>query len=178
MKPALDDSIRKFLMEQQGVVDYKASLCAAFARGNVGKALNLASNERFENLRTGTVDFMSKVKNLSIAEAMERLHTLLAAPEGEEKAAKKGIDMGQYEDFTDVLIFLFRDFLVYKATGDDSHLIFSDKVSYIRSATETCTYEGIGSMIKDLEIAKNRVNSNVNIDLALELMLLGIKENL
>ncbi|WP_024866152.1 DNA polymerase III subunit [Butyrivibrio sp. FCS014] len=178
MKPALDDSIRKFLMEQQGVVDYKASLCAAFARGNVGKALNLASNERFENLRTGTVEFMAKVKNLSIAEAMERLHTLLAAPEGEEKAAKKGIDMGQYEDFMDVLIFLFRDFLVFKATGDDSHLIFSDKVSYIRSATETCTYEGVGSMLKDLEIARNRVSSNVNIDLALELMLLGIKENL
>ena len=115
---------------------------------------------------------------LDIADAMERLHEILAAPEGEEKSSKKGIDMEQYEDFMDVLIFLFRDFLVYKATGDDSHLIFSDKVSYIRSATENCTYEGIGSMIKDMEIAKNRVSSNVNIDLALELMLLGIKENL
>jgi DNA polymerase-3 subunit delta' len=111
-------------------------------------------------------------------------HTLLAAPETAEKAekaekaSKKGIDMEQYEDFMDVLIFLLRDFLVFKATGDDSHLIFSDKVSYIRSATKTCTYEGIGSMIKDMEIAQNRVNSNVNIDLALELMLLGMKENL
>ena len=78
----------------------------------------------------------------------------------------------------DILIFLFRDFLVYKATGDDSHLIFSDKVSYIRSASENCTYEGINAMIKDLEIARSRIDSNVNIDLALELMLLGIKENL
>ena len=179
MKPARDDSIKKFLMEQHMVVDYKASLCAAFARGNVGKALNLAANERFENLRTGTVDLVSRLGNLDIAEAMDRLHALLAAPEdGEKSTSKKGIDMEQYEDFMDILIFLFRDFLVYKATGDDSHLIFSDKVSYIRSATENCTYEGIGSMIKDMETAKKRITSNVNIDLALELMLLGIKENL
>jgi DNA polymerase-3 subunit delta' len=33
-------------------------------------------------------------------------------------------------------------------------------------------------MIHDLERAKNRINSNVNIDLALELMLLAVKENL
>ena len=29
-----------------------------------------------------------------------------------------------------------------------------------------------------METARNRINSNVNIDLALELMLMGIKENL
>ena len=178
MKPARDDSIMKFLMEKNQVVDYKASLCAAFARGNVGKALNLASNERFENLRTGTVDLVAKVPGLDISTAMERLHEILAAPEGEEKSGKKGIDMEQYEDFMDVLIFLFRDFLVFKATGDDSHLIFSDKVSYIRSATEKCTYDGINNMIRNMEVAKKRVDSNVNIDLALELMLLSMKEYL
>ena len=36
----------------------------------------------------------------------------------------------------------------------------------------------IDQMIQDLNKAKNRINSNVNIDLALELMLLAIKENL
>ena len=180
MKPARDDSIRKFLMEEHQIVDYKAGLCAAFARGNVGKALNLASNERFENLRNGTVDLVARLKGLSMSEGMERVHALLEAPEEEEKekSSKKGIDMEQYEDFMDILIFLFRDFLVYKATGEDSHLIFSDKVSYIRSASENCTYEGINTMIRDMETARNRVDSNVNIDLALELMLLGIKENL
>ena len=49
MKPAKDDSIKKYLMENCHVVDYKAMLCASFARGNVGKALDLASNEKFDN---------------------------------------------------------------------------------------------------------------------------------
>ena len=178
MKPAQDDSIKKYLMENCHVVDYKAMLCASFARGNVGKALELASNERFDNLKNGTIELVSKLKALEIHDMMDRVHEILAPAEESEKSSKKGIDMGSYEDFMDVLIFLFRDMLVYKSTGNEDHLIFSDKISYIRSVTEKCSYVQIDQMIQDLNKAKNRINSNVNIDLALELMLLAIKENL
>ncbi len=178
MKVARDDSIRKFLMEECQVVDYKAMLCASFARGNVGKALDLASNERFETLKNETIDLVSKLKNLEIHDIMDRVHGILEPTDGDEKSSKKGIDMGQYEDFMDILIFLFRDMLVYKATENDTHLIFTDKVSYISSVTKDISYEEIGHIIKDMEIAKSRISSNVNIDLALELMLLGIKEHL
>jgi len=121
---------------------------------------------------------VARLKNLEIHEIMDRVHGILENPDGDEKSSKKGIDLGQYADFMDILLFLFRDMLVYKATGDDTHLIFTDKVSYISSVTTNCTYEGISSIIKDMEIAKNRIDSNVNIDLALELMLMGIKEYL
>ncbi|MBO6197453.1 MAG: DNA polymerase III subunit delta [Butyrivibrio sp.] len=178
MKPVRDDSIINYLMQECHVVDYKAMLCASFARGNVGKALELASNERFETLKNETIELVAKLKNLEIHEIMDRVHGILENPDGDEKSSKKGIDLGQYADFMDILLFLFRDILVYKATGDDTHLIFTDKVSYISSVTTNCTYEGISSIIKDMEIAKNRIDSNVNIDLALELMLMGIKEYL
>ncbi len=178
MKPVSDNSIKKYLMENCHVVDYKAGVCASFARGNMGKAIDLASNDRFENLAAGTIDLVSKLKHLEIPEMMERTHALLEPAEGEEKAAKKGIDMRQYEDFMDILIYLFRDILVYKATEDDSHLIFTDKVAYISSVTKQCGYDDISSIIKELETARSRISSNVNIDLALELMLLGIKEHL
>jgi DNA polymerase-3 subunit delta' len=178
MKPAKDDSIRKYLMEECHVVDYKAMLCASFARGNVGKALELASNERFEELKNGTVELVSKLPGLEIYDMMERVHTLLAPSEENEKNSKKGIDTALLDEFMDILLFLFRDMLVYKATEETGHLILSDKISYIRSATQKCTYDGINSIIKTMETAKNRISSNVNIDLALELMLLGIKENL
>ena len=178
MKPAKDDSIKKYLMENCHVVDYKAMLCASFARGNVGKALDLASNEKFDNLKNGTIELVSSKKALEIHDMMDRVHEILAPDEESEKTSKKGIDTGALEDFLDVLIFLFRDMLVYKATENEDHLIFSDKISYIRSVTEKCSYTQIDQMIHDLERAKNRINSNVNIDLALELMLLAVKENL
>lgn len=178
MKPVRDDAIRKFLMEECHVVDYKAMLCASFARGNVGKAIELASNEKFEELKNGTVELVSKLPGLEIYDMMERVHTLLAPSEENEKNSKKGIDTSLLEEFLDILLFLFRDMLVYKATEADDHLIFTDKISYIRCVTQKCTYEGIDRIIKNMETAKNRINSNVNIDLALELMLIGIKENL
>ncbi|MCR5556071.1 MAG: DNA polymerase III subunit delta' [Butyrivibrio sp.] len=178
MKPVKDDSIRKYLMEECHVVDYKAMLCASFARGNVGKALELASNERFEELKNGTVELVSKLSGLEIYDIMDRVHALLAPSEENEKNSKKGIDTALLDEFMDILLFLFRDLLVYKATEEGEHLIFSDKISYIKSATQKCTYDGINRIIKNMETAKNRINSNVNIDLALELMLLGIKENL
>jgi DNA polymerase-3 subunit delta' len=178
MKPVQDDSIRKFLMEERHVVDYKAALCASFARGNVGKALELASNEKFEDLKNGTIDLVSKLKGLEIHDMMDRVHDLLAPAEDDDKNSKKGIDVHSLEDFLDILLFLFRDMLVYKATDEDNHLIFTDKLSYIRSVTQKCTYKGIDKVLKDMDTAKNRINSNVNIDLALELMLLSIKENI
>ncbi|WP_026653511.1 ATP-binding protein [Butyrivibrio proteoclasticus] len=178
MKPVKDDSIKKHLMENCHVVDYKAMLCASFARGNVGKALELASNERFENLKNSTIELISKLNSLEIHDIMDRLHEMLEPASEDEKNAKKGIDMGMLEDFLDILIFLFRDMLIYKATEEEDHLIFTDKVAYIRSVTENCSYKGIDRIIKNMEVAKNRINSNVNIDLALELMLIGIKENL
>ncbi len=178
MKPAQDDAIMKYLMEECHVVDYKAMLCASFARGNVGKALELASNERFENLKNNTIELIAKLEHLEIHDMMDRVRTILAPSEENEKTSKKGIDDKNLEDFLDVLCFLFRDMLVYKATANEEHLIFTDKIAYIRSVTSKCSYQDIDKIIKLMDTAKNRIGSNVNIELALELMLIGIKEYL
>jgi DNA polymerase-3 subunit delta' len=38
MKPVSDALVRKYLMEELQVPDYRADVCVAFARGNIGKA--------------------------------------------------------------------------------------------------------------------------------------------
>ena len=38
MKPVRDSQVKKFLMETMRIPDYKADICVAFARGDVGKA--------------------------------------------------------------------------------------------------------------------------------------------
>ncbi len=202
VKPVLDDEIKKYLMKEQRVVDYKAAICASFARGNVGKALDLASNERFINLKDSVVELVFKIDTMEIHSMMDRVHMLLSPPEDEpeieededdtessgkkskkkskdkekEKDAVKASSGDPLEDFFDILSFLYRDILVYKATEDDVHLIFTDKISYIRSAIKKYTYEDINNIIKSLETAKNRIRANVNTDITLELLLLDIKE--
>ena len=126
-------------------------------------------------LKESAIELIAKLERLEIHDIMDRLHTMLAPSEEEAKTAKKGIDQKNFEDFMDILAFLFRDMLVYKATENPDHLIFTDKLSYIRSVTVNISYEQLNEIIKTMEQAKNRINSNVNIDLVLELMLITIK---
>ena len=51
MKPVADELVRNYLMHQLQVPDYKAEVCVAFARGNIGKAKSLASSEDFDNIK-------------------------------------------------------------------------------------------------------------------------------
>lgn len=42
IKPVPEDLIKKYLMQKVEIPDYRASICASFARGNVGRAIELA----------------------------------------------------------------------------------------------------------------------------------------
>ena len=81
-------------------------------------------------------------------------------------------------DFFDIMTFFIRDVLVYKAEGVANHLIFADKLSYISSVTEKCSYEELEQILQQIEIARGRINSNVNALLTLEMLMINVKEYL
>ena len=198
MRPAQDESIKQFLMNNYHVVDYKAEICASFARGNVGKALELAQDEHFENLKNSTIELISKLSHLEIHEINAMVQEILTPKEEEEEKPKEKkaskdkkekkeedtkkktskADLHALDDFMDVLLYFFRDVLVYKAEENADHLIFGDKLSYIRNITDHCTYKGINHIIESLEVAQNRLRFNVNRDLTLQMLFIDIKENI
>ena len=47
IKAVPDEKIKKYLMSHYQIPDYQAEVCVAFAQGNVGKAIALASSEGF-----------------------------------------------------------------------------------------------------------------------------------
>ena len=47
MKPVRDAQVKDYLMKTMQIPDYKADICVAFARGNVGKAKRLALSDSF-----------------------------------------------------------------------------------------------------------------------------------
>lgn len=164
MKPVRDSLIQEYLMKEFHVPDYKASMCAAFARGNVGKAKMLASSEDFDNIREEAITLLKYIDEMEIHEIT--------------KAIKK---MAEYKleinDYLDILAIWYRDALLFKATKDVNHLIFKDEIQYIKKTAAKSTYEGIENIIKALDNAKKRLSANVNFDLTMELLLLTIKEN-
>ncbi len=195
VKPVRDDLILKYLMEKKKIVDYKARLCVSFAQGNVGKAVLLSENEGFERLKNSVIDLIGRLERLKIYETADRIQQMLVRQKDDDKPTKKAENPEEDEDkkekstgkkldpilimnFFDILSFFMRDVLVYKAENSPTHLIFADKLSYISSVTEKCSYEELEEILKAIEVARARINSNVNALLTLEMLMINIKENL
>lgn len=164
MKPVADEQVRKYLMEQLQVPDYKAEVCVAFARGNVGKAKALASSEDFDNVKNEALSLLKYIQDME-------LHEIVAA-------IKKINDYKlEINDYLDIMAIWYRDVLLFKATRDVNHLVFREEIQALRRVAQRSSYEGIEKVIEALEKAKNRLSANVNFDLTMELLLLTIKEN-
>lgn len=159
-----DTLIRKYLMETMHVPDYKADMCTAFAQGNMGRAIMLASSDHFNEIREEAVQLLKYINEMDISEVA--------------KAIKKiGTYKLEINDYLDIIMIWYRDVLLYKATKDMDKVVFKDQISYIQERAKKSSYEGIELILESLEKAKTRLKANVNFDLVMELLLLTIKEN-
>ncbi|MGL5260017.1 MAG: ATP-binding protein [Lachnospiraceae bacterium] len=164
MKPLEDEVIKNYLCKQLEIPDYKAKVCAAFSRGNLGKAMILAKSEEFDLIKGELVSLLKYIKEMELSEIV--------------LAIKQINEMNfNIPDYLDMLAIWYRDILLFKATKDVNHLIFKEEIQYIKKVADNSSYDGIECILKALDKAKVRINANINIDLVLELLLLTIKEN-
>ncbi len=164
MKPVADELVRGFLMRQMMVPDYKAEICVAFARGNIGKAKALASSEDFENVKSEALSLLKYINEMELSEII---------------AAIKKINEYKLEinDYLDIFSVWYRDVLLFKATSDINHLVFREEIQTLRRTAQRSSYEGIERIIEALDTAKRRLDANVNFELTMELLMLTIQEN-
>lgn len=162
-KPVSDDKIKHFLMEKVQVPDYRASICASFARGNVGRAIQLASNEDFDKMK---------------AEVLGNLKSIFEMEVNQMAAAAKKMTEEKYEveDYLDLCFIWYRDVLLYKACKDRKHLVFLEEIRDIERIGEQYSYEAIEKVIGAIEQARSRIKSNVNFDLTMELLFMAMKK--
>lgn len=164
LKAVPDEKIKKFLMEKYKVPDYQADVCTAFAQGNVGKAIRLASSEDFNGMKSSALQLIKRLDDIGLYEMTEAVKQI-----SEYKL--------QMNDYFDLMMIWFRDVLYFKATGDVNGLIFKDEVYDIKRRAEKSSYNGIHLILEALRKAQVRLDANVNFDLVIELLLLTIKEN-
>lgn len=159
-----DTLIRKYLMETMHVPDYKADMCTAFAQGNMGRAIMLASSDHFNEIREEAVQLLKYINEMDISEitkAIRKINTYKL----------------EVNDYLDIIMIWYRDVLLYKATKDMDKVVFKDQITYIQERAKKSSYEGIELILESLEKAKTRLRANVSFDLVMELLLLTIKEN-
>lgn len=97
-----DALIKKYLMERMEVPDYKAEVCAAFAQGNLGKAIKLAGSEHFNELKDEVLNLMRHINEMDISELVEAV----------KRCTLYKVEIN---DYLDLIMVWYRDVLLYKA---------------------------------------------------------------
>lgn len=162
LRPLKDSQVSECLMKKFKKPDYMANVIAAFARGSIGRALLLAEDEAFGELRDIAIETVSNIKRmneLDISDLIKRILALETLP----------------EEFPDYLLLFYRDVLVYKSTGKDSRLMFKNDIRLIGETAKDNSYEHIEKIIKEIAVAKNRFRANVNKELTLKLLIMAIQ---
>jgi DNA polymerase-3 subunit delta' len=164
VKPVREHDVYTYLVEELGVDKEKADFCMDFAQGNLGKAIRLASSEEYNEIKSDVTGLLTKMGDMSVDDIIYTIK-----------------NMNHYKlkigDYIDMMMMWYRDILMFKCTGNPGRLMFKEYYSDIKRAASHISYEGIEKVIKSMDKAKVRLEANVNFDIAMELMLLTMKEN-
>ena len=165
LKPLKDFTIKSYLVEHLGVAEKEAEICAAFARGNLGKAIHLASSDEFKELYYKMMALVKNVDSMDIVDLMDRIREI----------KELNFDISE---MLDMLQLWYRDVLMFKVTKDMNLLIFKDEYKTINGMGQNVGYDGLEKILEAIETCRTRLNANVNMELAMELLLLTMKRPL
>ena len=85
---------------------------------------------------------------------------------------EQNFDIGEV---LDLMQLWYRDVLMFKVTKDMNLLIFKDEYKMINETGEKVDYVGLEAILAAIDTARTRLNANVNMELAMELLLLTMK---
>lgn len=162
LKPLKDFTVKSYLTEHLHVPDKEAEICAAFARGNLGKAIHLSSSDEFKDLYQKVMSVIKSVGDMDITMLLDCIREI--------KDQKF-----EMNDMLDLMQLWFRDVLMFKVTKDMNLLIFRDEYKAINEMGQKYDYAGLEEILNAVDLARTRLEANVNMELAMELLLLTIK---
>lgn len=163
IKSVSNETIKQYLMENVHIPDYLATVCASFARGNIGRAAQLALNAEFDAMKGDMLNMVKTVKNMEFYQ-MSQL--------------AKNIEEKKYDlnDFFDLCMIWYRDVLLVKSSNDRKHIIFTEELSQLKKQASAYSYQAIEHILSEIEHARSRWKSNVNLQLTIETLLLELQK--
>ena len=163
LKPCTDSEVRSFLEARYPNEEERIAFAVAFARGNLGRAIDILESEQFVELYHLVIRVCRGIKRMDGAQILSETRALLAA-------------CPNMEDALDFIQLWYRDLMMYKVTKDMNGLLFRRERSALMELVSVSSYEGIEALFDDIETCRKRLRANVNPELAVELLLLNMKE--
>ena len=164
MRPVCDGDVAAYLMRELKMPDYQAEIFAALARGNIGRAVEMASSESFAEKMGESLNYLDHSKEITPDVRLDLVK-------------KMADDKRGLSDYLEIFTLWFRDVLYLKATNEPDGLIFREQHRYIRNRAAVSSYEGLQIILDAIDKTRVRLAANVNAELALELLFMTIWEN-
>ena len=179
MKTVSARDIQHILQNKYETVDYQAKMVANFAQGNVGKAIALATDTSFAEVRTKVVTICKRASKMDEQQIADEVKYINDANNSDKKAEDSENEkfQGFVEQMLDLITLWFRDVLLYKATLNDELLLFKEDAFDIHEQASSCSYGGLNKIIDEISETRARLKANVNFELTIMLLIQAIKEN-
>ena len=150
-------------LTQTGVDKNRASLLANFSRGSMQKAIELSESEDFHIMRDEVQKYVETFLTGSMLDIMDI-----------QSSIEKYKD--NITNVLDLLVNYFRDIMMVKENVDSSMIINLDRLVFIKNMSTKITYSQLSKIIDIIEETKNKLRSNCNFNISIQVMTLNIYE--
>ncbi|NMB07263.1 MAG: DNA polymerase III subunit delta' [Tissierellia bacterium] len=160
--PVESEKIENLLISRYNKTRDEAKFIVHFTKGSVGQAIELSQSQDFFNKRDETLEIIHNIVKGDKYKAFDSYDFFLNNKEN-------------YEEILDIMIYWFRDLIIYKELGNTELLLNRDKISLLSSQVFLKENQ-INDIIKKIINVKQDIQRNVNYQLAIETMLLSMQE--
>ena len=150
-------------LTQIGVDKNRASLLANFSRGSMQKAIELSESEDFHIMRDEVQKYVETFLTGSMLDIMDI-----------QSSIEKYKD--NITNVLDLIVNYFRDIMMVKENVDSSMIINLDRLVFIKNMSTKITYSQLSKIIDIIEETKNKLRSNCNFNISIQVMTLNIYE--
>ncbi|MGN0506399.1 MAG: DNA polymerase III subunit delta' [Lachnospiraceae bacterium] len=162
MRPVAKQEITKLLTEHYGIGKYLAEIAADFADGVPGRAVNYAASDSFVVQRDEVLKLLKRIGTMRAEELYDQVKQW----------------SGRKQEMPDILSLMtrwYRDVLVTKSTGGNGSVLFGEEKNELMRQAEANSYEQLENKLNAIEQMRQRMNANVNFEVASELLLFTLK---
>lgn len=163
LTPVESDKIKDVLINKLNKTPDESKIITSFSNGIIGKAIKLAESEEFNTRREEIISVIDNTLN-------GQKFNIFTLSDFFQK------QKGNIEEILDMMMVWFRDVLFMKTLDENEFIINKDKLDVLSEQSFKITENKIYEITDAIRQTKENISSNVNYDLAIEVMLLKIQE--
>lgn len=158
--PVPNETIQSLLVDKYDKSQSQAKFITEFTKGAIGKSIDLSKDDTLFQIREEVLKVVTGLIN------------------GDKTKVFNSIDFFNkheeaIDEILDIMIYYFRDILIYKKLGGSALIINKDKISSLEDHS-FMDFNRISDIILNIMETKDIIKKNVNYQLSIETMLLNI----